>query len=167
MIYKIDIRLGLAVNIVNESTISQAGSTNASKDCSEIQNNHQQRLYSMVDLFAGCGGLSLGFEKAGFTSVFMNELNEDAKATYLMNRHHLLGGMKFSENKALHSNDAHELKGKRLDQLVSDLSQISDVGLQFDKVSKTSGGGEQLRYFDWRSALPRFLGYRYSEILFS
>lgn len=102
------------------------------------------RQYNMIDLFAGCGGLSLGFENAGFTPVFVNELNEDAQATYLLNRHHSLGGLKFSENAALHCNDAHELKGKRLDQLVSDLAQISDVELSFDTASNANGGGSNL-----------------------
>lgn len=102
------------------------------------------RQYNMIDLFAGCGGLSLGFENAGFTPVFVNELNEDAQATYLMNRHHSLGGMKFSENDALHCNDAHELQGKRLEQLVTDLSQIPDVDLTFDTASNKNGGGSNL-----------------------
>jgi DNA (cytosine-5)-methyltransferase 1 len=39
-----------------------------------------------VDLFAGCGGLSLGLEQAGFCPVFVNELNADARASYLINR---------------------------------------------------------------------------------
>jgi DNA (cytosine-5)-methyltransferase 1 len=39
-----------------------------------------------MDLFAGCGGLSLGLEQAGFESVFVNELNSDARATYIQNR---------------------------------------------------------------------------------
>jgi len=39
-----------------------------------------------VDLFAGCGGLSLGLEQAGFTPLFVNELNKDAMDTYLENR---------------------------------------------------------------------------------
>ena len=106
--------------------------------------NTPKRQYNMVDLFAGCGGLSLGFENAGFQPVFVNEINEDAKATYLANRHHSLGGMKFSENQALHCNDAHELNGKRLEQLVSDLSQVSGVELVFDTASATSGGGSNL-----------------------
>lgn len=42
--------------------------------------------HSFVDLFAGCGGLSLGMEKAGFTPVLVNELNNDALSTYLLNR---------------------------------------------------------------------------------
>ena len=102
------------------------------------------RQYNMIDLFAGCGGLSLGFENAGFTPVFVNELNEDAQATYLANRHHSLGGMKFSENDALHCNDAHELQGKRLEQLVSDLAQVPGVELAFDTASAKSGGGSNL-----------------------
>jgi len=40
----------------------------------------------VVDLFAGCGGLSLGLEQAGFTPALVNELNPDAMATYLRNR---------------------------------------------------------------------------------
>ena len=40
----------------------------------------------VVDLFAGCGGLSLGLEQAGFVPVFVNELNDDARATYIRNR---------------------------------------------------------------------------------
>lgn len=39
-----------------------------------------------IDLFAGCGGLSLGLEKAGFFPIFVNELNDAAMATYLINR---------------------------------------------------------------------------------
>lgn len=39
-----------------------------------------------IDLFAGCGGLSLGLEQAGFIPVYVNELNKDALETYLINR---------------------------------------------------------------------------------
>jgi len=39
-----------------------------------------------IDLFAGCGGLSLGLEIAGFKPIFVNELNADALQTYLINR---------------------------------------------------------------------------------
>lgn len=40
----------------------------------------------VVDLFAGCGGLSLGLEQAGFAPLFVSELNDDARATYIKNR---------------------------------------------------------------------------------
>ena len=39
-----------------------------------------------IDLFAGCGGLSLGLEQAGFETVFVNELHPDAMNTFLQNR---------------------------------------------------------------------------------
>ena len=41
---------------------------------------------TFIDLFAGCGGLSLGLEAAGFQPVFVNELDRDAMETYLANR---------------------------------------------------------------------------------
>lgn len=46
----------------------------------------QQDFLSVVDLFAGCGGFGLGLEQAGFTPIFVNELNNDARATYISNR---------------------------------------------------------------------------------
>lgn len=41
--------------------------------------------YKLVDLFAGCGGLSLGLEQAGFTPWFVNELVEQFCNTYKFN----------------------------------------------------------------------------------
>ena len=98
------------------------------------------KVYSMIDLFAGCGGLSLGFENAGFTPVFVNELNNDALETYLINRKHSLGGMDFSENSALHCNDANDLEGKRLEQLKSDLNNVKELDLNFGKSQAIESG---------------------------
>jgi len=92
----------------------------------------------MVDLFAGCGGLSLGMENAGFTPVFVNELNPDAMATYLANRHHLVGGKPFAEQAHLRCHDAHDLKGRRLEKMVKDLSAF---GLSFDRPRDPKAGG--------------------------
>ena len=39
----------------------------------------------MADLFAGCGGLSLGLEQAGFSPWFVNEIVPDFCATYKFN----------------------------------------------------------------------------------
>ena len=50
--------------------------------------------HTCIDLFAGCGGLSLGLGTAGFTTLFGVEAHADAFATY---RHNLL------ENKGNHS----------------------------------------------------------------
>lgn len=41
---------------------------------------------TFIDLFAGCGGLSLGMEQAGFTPVFANEIWAPAAETYRRNR---------------------------------------------------------------------------------
>src|SRR5690554_3773039 len=46
----------------------------------------KKKQLTFVDLFAGCGGLSLGLEQAGFTPLFVNELSPDAMGTYLLNR---------------------------------------------------------------------------------
>lgn len=45
----------------------------------------KKRIYKMVDLFAGCGGLSLGLEQAGFTPWFVNEIVEQFANTYKVN----------------------------------------------------------------------------------
>lgn len=99
----------------------------------------------MVDLFAGCGGLSLGMENVGFTPVFVNELSPDAMATYLANRHYELGGEPFRENSDLRCNDAQDLQGARLEQMVSDLEAIPEIDFRFDSVaSNKTGAGSSL-----------------------
>jgi DNA (cytosine-5)-methyltransferase 1 len=101
----------------------------------------EQRIYSMVDLFAGCGGLSQGFENAFFTPVFVNELNHDALSTYLKNRHHSLGGLHFSANEKLRENDAQVLQGKRLEEMVCDLGNIPEIDFRFDTIAPSATGG--------------------------
>ena len=39
----------------------------------------------VVSLFAGCGGLDLGFEQAGFDVVWANEFDATIHATYRLN----------------------------------------------------------------------------------
>ena len=51
-----------------------------------------KQKFTFVDLFAGCGGLSLGMEQAGFAPVFANEIWDVAAETYRRNR-----GMKESQ----------------------------------------------------------------------
>ena len=65
--------------------------------------------YTFIDLFAGCGGLSLGLEQAGFHPVYVNELNKDAMATYLENRKEY----PLLHDKRFHSYDIYELTKKK------------------------------------------------------
>lgn len=44
-----------------------------------------KKIYKIVDLFAGCGGLSCGLEQAGFTPWFVNEIIETFCNTYKRN----------------------------------------------------------------------------------
>lgn len=72
----------------------------------------------VVDLFAGCGGLSLGLEKAGFHPVFVNELNKDAMSSYLINRKVIEPRLLSPE---FHENDIKEIVTTR-----SYIKRISD-----------------------------------------
>ncbi len=45
----------------------------------------------IIDLFCGCGGLSLGFEQAGFEPILAIDLWKDAIVTYNHNRKHKVG----------------------------------------------------------------------------
>lgn len=44
------------------------------------------KRYDFIDLFAGCGGLSLGLEQAGFKPVLVNEIVPQFAETYRKNR---------------------------------------------------------------------------------
>lgn len=44
------------------------------------------RQLTCIDLFAGCGGLSLGLELAGFRPLLFSEINFSAAETYIANR---------------------------------------------------------------------------------
>lgn len=46
------------------------------------------KSYSLIELFAGGGGLALGLEKAGFKSVMLNELEKAPCETLRVNRPH-------------------------------------------------------------------------------
>jgi DNA (cytosine-5)-methyltransferase 1 len=45
----------------------------------------QTRQFKTIDLFAGVGGIRLGFEKAGFETVFANDFEQQCKHTYDLN----------------------------------------------------------------------------------
>ena len=78
-----------------------------------------------IDLFAGCGGLSLGLEQAGFHPVYVNELNTDALNTYLINR----TDYKYLGLKEFHSKNIKELTNskKKLDLLSKNLKKKFNI----------------------------------------
>lgn len=51
----------------------------------DILDFNTQKKYNVIDLFAGCGGLSLGFEMAGFHIPLAIERDEWASDTYKLN----------------------------------------------------------------------------------
>jgi DNA (cytosine-5)-methyltransferase 1 len=52
---------------------------------SPVQNTRKTSLFSFIDLFAGIGGIRLGFEKYGGKCLFTSEWNPFAQKTYLEN----------------------------------------------------------------------------------
>ena len=84
-----------------------------------------EKKLKFIDLFAGCGGLSLGLEQAGFHPVYVNELNTDALNTYLINR----SEYKHLRLKEFHSNDIKELTGskKKLEKLSRNLKSKFNI----------------------------------------
>lgn len=47
--------------------------------------NTQSQGFKTIDLFAGIGGIRLGFEKAGFETAFSNDFEANCKKTYDLN----------------------------------------------------------------------------------
>ena len=91
--------------------------------------------HAFIDLFAGCGGLSLGLEQAGFNPIYVNELNKDALETYLINRdeYPLLKDSRF------HSNDIYELTNKKNLKKLSD-NLKKEYSLQKGDIALVVGG---------------------------
>jgi len=52
------------------------------KEDSDRAQNHTKKIFRTIDLFAGVGGIRLGFERAGFQTVFANDFEAKCKDTY-------------------------------------------------------------------------------------
>lgn len=64
---------------------------------------------NIVSLFAGCGGLDLGFEKAGFNIVWANEFDDAIHATYRLNHPHTI--LNTSDIRSLTGDDIPDCDG--------------------------------------------------------
>ena len=91
-----------------------------------MEKTSKNHHYTSADLFAGCGGLSLGLEQAGFTTVYVNELHPDAMKTFITNRPNY--GL---ENPMNHSNDIAEVTGNKesLKDLRTHLTKNGEIDL--------------------------------------
>jgi DNA (cytosine-5)-methyltransferase 1 len=49
------------------------------------KNKALSKQYKTIDLFAGVGGIRIGFERAGFKTVFSNDFEKNCKSTYDLN----------------------------------------------------------------------------------
>jgi len=56
--------------------------SNISNSTSNIEEAKIKHKFRTIDLFGGVGGIRLGFEKAGFRTVFANDFDAPCKATY-------------------------------------------------------------------------------------
>ena len=80
----------------------------------------QKAGWTVIDLFAGCGGLSLGLEEAGFKPVLFSELNRQAADTYLVNRQ----GMGIIEE-----SDIYKLTNQKLENHLKKLKKSGIKGI--------------------------------------
>ncbi|MES2304972.1 MAG: DNA cytosine methyltransferase [Gemmatimonadota bacterium] len=92
---------------------------------------------TFIDLFAGCGGMSLGLEQADFQPVFVNELNPDALETWMRNRREIAPWI---EEYGLSVNDVRKLTkhSKALHDLQAKLD--TELGIKAGEIDLLVGG---------------------------
>lgn len=86
-------RLSTVLDSNGKSMILLSSATHIPEVCSMLNSRWEEEMhiesnhvYTAIELFAGAGGLALGFEKAGLKHVLLNELNHHACETLRQNR---------------------------------------------------------------------------------
>lgn len=103
-----------------------------------MNSNHPNLQLTFVDLFAGCGGLSWGLEEAGFTPLFVNELNKDALGSYLLNRTSIYP---YLADSSFNCNDVKELvNSSRINKLKTDLRKTNHINIENGELDLLVGG---------------------------
>jgi len=75
-LFRIDVEVrGVVVKVIS----------NIDNNPEPIRTKRKKHGFETIDLFAGVGGIRLGFEKAGFKTVFANDFEEKCKNTYDLN----------------------------------------------------------------------------------
>ena len=80
--------------------------------------------YFMMDLFAGCGGLSTGLEFSGFKPCLFSEIDEAPFNSYLSNRSSQVGNYDFKELDNLHIKDILEFDSKKVNEIIELLNKL-------------------------------------------
>jgi DNA (cytosine-5)-methyltransferase 1 len=84
----IEIKVKLPMFILNEINEKFEGKNQSEKirNCLEMAlNQEEKRKLKVISLFAGAGGMDLGFKNSNFDIVWANDFNEDAVRTYKKN----------------------------------------------------------------------------------
>ncbi len=90
---------------------------NNSKNYTEFFIEKSNNNLNVIDLFCGCGGLSLGFQRAGYNILAGLDIDETALKTYSHNLKTL--GLNIDLSNSLFVNEVKKkIKGKKIDVLV-------------------------------------------------
>lgn len=89
-----------------------------------------------IDLFAGCGGLSLGLENAGFETAYVNELDKDAMESFLINRDERFPWLR----EKFHSFDIYDLTKNEgnVNKIINDIAE--NLSIKTDEIDLVVGG---------------------------
>lgn len=72
-------------NVEVRGVVIQVISNPINEPIQEIKKNRTKHGFKTIDLFAGVGGIRIGFENAGFKTVFANDFEASCRDTYDLN----------------------------------------------------------------------------------